>query len=134
MCYLVPRSVVAEIWAAVALGWRWSFTVCQPGLGIVTRVSMGGLKGGREGSEEGREEGGQEGRKEGWRRERAKQQKTEADKGGRGLWEEEGGQGGAAQCIFVSEQRIFFNYYYFLILQRIRQCREAETLKQVSRV
>lgn len=40
---------MAEIWAAVALGWRWSFTVCQPGLGIVTRVSMGGLKGGREG-------------------------------------------------------------------------------------
>ena len=56
MCYLVPRSDVAEIWAAVALGWRWSFTVCQPGLGIVTRVSMGGLKGGREGRKEGRVE------------------------------------------------------------------------------
>lgn len=58
MCYLVPRSVVAvtEIWAAVALGWRRSFTVSQPGLGIVARVSEGGLKGGREGSEEGMKE------------------------------------------------------------------------------
>lgn len=65
MCYLVPRSGVAvtEIWAAVALGWRWSFTVCQPGLGIVTRVSMGRLKGGREarkGSKEGRKGGGEQ--------------------------------------------------------------------------
>lgn len=58
MCYLVPRSGVAvtEIWAAVALGWRWSFTVCQPGLGIVTRVSMGRLKGGREGRKGGGEQ------------------------------------------------------------------------------
>lgn len=70
VCYLVPRSGVAvtEIWAAVALGWRWSFTVCQPGLGIVTRVSMGRLKGGREA------------RKEGWRR--AKQRREEANEGG----------------------------------------------------
>lgn len=60
MCYLVPRSggAVTEIWAAVALGWRWSFTVRQPGLGIVTRVSKGGLKGGREGTKEGRKGGG----------------------------------------------------------------------------
>lgn len=41
--YLVPSAGVAEIWAAVALGGCWSFTVCQPGLGIVTRVSVGGL-------------------------------------------------------------------------------------------
>lgn len=47
--YLVPRGGVAELWAAVALGWRWSFTVSQPGLGIVTRMGMGGLKGGRRG-------------------------------------------------------------------------------------
>lgn len=86
MCYLVPRSGVAvtEIWAAVALGWRWSFTVCQPGLGIVTRVSMGGLKGGREGRKEGGKEGGREGR----RRRRAKQQKIEADERGRESWRE----------------------------------------------
>lgn len=42
---------MTEVWAAVALGWRWSFTVCKPGLGIVTRVSEGGLKGRREGKE-----------------------------------------------------------------------------------
>lgn len=40
---------MAELWAAVALGWRWSFTVSQPGLGIVTRMGMRGLKGGRKG-------------------------------------------------------------------------------------
>lgn len=84
MRYLVPRSGVAEIWAAVALGWRWSFTVCQPGLGIVTRVSMGGLKGGREG------------RKEEWRRRRAKQQKREANAGGRELCREGKDRGGSA--------------------------------------
>lgn len=55
MCYLVPRSDVAvtEIWAALALGWRWSFTVCQPGLGIVAQVSMGGLKEREQGNKEG---------------------------------------------------------------------------------
>ena len=90
MCYLVPRSDVAEIWAAVALGWRWSFTVCQPGLGIVTRVSMGGLKGGREG------------RKEGWRKRRAKQQRRANVGGRKGVMEGRGGwRGSAAQCVFV---------------------------------
>lgn len=43
MSYLEPSDGVAEIWPAVALGGCWSFTVCQPGLGIVTRVSVGGL-------------------------------------------------------------------------------------------
>ena len=47
VCYLMPRGDVTVIRAGLALGWRWSFTVCQPGLGIVTRVSVGGL--GREG-------------------------------------------------------------------------------------
>lgn len=55
MRYLVPRGGVAELWAAVALGWRWSFTVSQPGLGIVTRMGMGGLKGGRKERTEGKD-------------------------------------------------------------------------------
>lgn len=74
MRYLVPRSGVAEIWAAVALGWRWRFTVSQPGLGIVTRVSMGGLKGGRKGGRKGVEE------------KESKAAKREANAGGRELW------------------------------------------------
>lgn len=42
MCYLVPRGV-AVLWAGLALGWSWSFTVCQPGLGIAPRLRLGGL-------------------------------------------------------------------------------------------
>lgn len=42
MCYLMPRGL-AVLWAGLALGWSWSFTVCQPGLGIVTRLGLGGL-------------------------------------------------------------------------------------------
>ena len=66
MRYLVPRSDVAVtvIWAAVALGWRRSFTVCQPGLGIVTRVSVGGLKGGKEGRKDGWKGGGKAAQRE----------------------------------------------------------------------
>lgn len=75
MRYLVPRGGVAELWAAVALGWRWSFTVSQPGLGIVTRMGMGGLKGGRKGGKEGRRER-MEDYRGGWG-----QQKRKADAG-----------------------------------------------------
>lgn len=42
MCYLMPRGV-AVLWAGLALGWSWSFTVCQPGLGIAPRLRLGGL-------------------------------------------------------------------------------------------
>lgn len=42
MCYLVPRGV-AVLRAGLALGWSWSFTVCQPGLGIAPRLRLGGL-------------------------------------------------------------------------------------------
>lgn len=42
MCYLMPRGL-AVLWAGLALGWSWSFTVCQPGLGIATRLGLGGL-------------------------------------------------------------------------------------------
>ena len=48
MCYLVPRGV-AVLWAGLALGWSWSFTVCQPGLGIAPRVRLGGLGNKQEG-------------------------------------------------------------------------------------
>lgn len=84
MRYLVPRSGVAvtEIWAALALGWRWSFTVCQPGLGIVTQVSMGGLKEREQGRKEG---GGGEGEGE---------QSSIGEKQSR-----EGAVGSAAQCV-----------------------------------
>lgn len=57
MSYLMPSGGVADIRAAVALGGCWSFTVCQPGLGIVTRVSVGGLNDGNDGGKEGRKEG-----------------------------------------------------------------------------
>lgn len=69
MRYLMPRSGVAQIWAAVALGGCWSFTVCQPGLIIVTRVSVGGLKGGerKEGKERGVEEQSSKERSDGGR-------------------------------------------------------------------
>lgn len=40
--YLMPRGLVV-LWAGLALGWCWSFTVCQPGLGIATRLGLGGL-------------------------------------------------------------------------------------------
>ncbi len=42
VCYLMPRGL-AVLWAGLALGWCWSFTVCQPGLGIATRLGLGGL-------------------------------------------------------------------------------------------
>lgn len=51
----MPSDGVADIRAAVALGGCWSFTVCQPGLGIVTRVSVGGLN---DGTMEGRNKQG----------------------------------------------------------------------------
>lgn len=81
---------MAEIWAAVALGWRWSFTVYQPGLGIVTRVSMGGLKG-RKGREQGRMEGRKGGGGGGG---------EQGSKGEKRM--KEGREGGAAQCVCVT--------------------------------
>lgn len=38
----MPRGV-AVLWAGLALGWSWSFTVCQPGLGIAPQLKLGGL-------------------------------------------------------------------------------------------
>lgn len=97
MRYLVPRSDVAEIWAAVALGWRWSFTVSQPGLGIVTRVSMGGLKGGRK-----------EGRRRGGEGEQSSKERSECRRGGGEVMSGKRGGGGEARrcseafcCVFI---------------------------------
>lgn len=89
--------VVTEIWAAVALGGRWSFTVCKPGLGIVTRVGVGGLKGGREGK------GGAEPSSTGGRR-----KEEGAGYGGRGLDSE------GAQRVFVSERFSRNGFIFFL--------------------
>lgn len=82
MRYLV---VLTHIWAAVALGWRWSFTVCKPGLGIVTRVGVGGLKGGGKGGAEEKQTQGGRGGGEGGGRGRGR---------GRGV-----GGGGATKCV-----------------------------------
>lgn len=38
----MPRGL-AVLWAGLAFGWSWSFTVCQPGLCIATRLGLGGL-------------------------------------------------------------------------------------------
>lgn len=65
----VPKTVVVvvtQVWAALALGRCRTFTVCQPGLGIVTGVSVRGLEGGREeGKVRGRSEARQRGREAG---------------------------------------------------------------------
>lgn len=63
----VPKTVVVvvtQVWAALALGRCRTFTVCQPGLGIVTGVSVRGLEGGREGE-------GEERSKAAWERSRS---------------------------------------------------------------
>lgn len=69
MCYLVPRGV-AVLWAGLALGWSWSFTVCQPRLGIAPRLRLGGLGNEQAGRNRMRRRGRKKVRKKNWWRRR----------------------------------------------------------------